>query len=100
MNNEGKWNGERILSKEWVERATTAYCNVTSPTHKYGYFWWGQDVKIGGKVYDVKSARGAGGQFIFMVKELDLVVVFTSYYAKQAGIGLMDTLIIPSILKH
>jgi len=98
MNNDGKWNGEQILSKEWVERATKAYCNVDSDSHQYGYFWWGQNSKIGDKVYKVKSARGAGGQFIFMVKDLDLVVVFTSYYAKQAGMSLMDSVIIPAFV--
>jgi len=100
MNAGGTWNGKQILSKEWVERATKAYCGKDSDTHQYGYFWWGQNAKVGEKVYSVKSARGAGGQFIFMVKELDLVVVFTSYYAKQTGIGLMETLIIPSLTKH
>lgn len=98
MNGGGKWNGKQILSKEWIERATKAYCNVDSNSHQYGYFWWGQDVKIGDKTYHVSSARGAGGQFIFMVKDLDLVVVFTSYYAKQTGIKLMETLIIPAFV--
>ena len=98
MNNGGVYNGKRILSEDWVNRATTAYANKKSPHHKYGYFWWGQDVVIDGKTYDVKSARGAGGQFIFMVKDLDLVVVFTSYYAKQDGIKLMESLIIPSFV--
>ena len=100
MNAGGEWNGEQILSKDWVERATKAYCNVDSDTHQYGYFWWGQNARVGDKVYAVKSARGAGGQFIFMVKDLDLVVVITSYYAKQTGIKLMETLILPSFVHN
>ncbi|MEA2011821.1 MAG: hypothetical protein U9O87_01860, partial [Verrucomicrobiota bacterium] len=88
------------ISKEWIDRATQAYCNINSPTHQYGYFWWGQDVEIGDKTYHVSSVRGAGGQFIFMIPELDLVVVFTSYYAKQTGIKLLETLILPSFVKN
>ncbi len=98
MNADGVYNGKQILSKEWVNRATTAYANVKSSSHRYGYFWWSQDAVVNGKTYVVNSARGAGGQFIFMVKDLDLVVVFTSYYAKQDGIKLMESLIIPSFV--
>ena len=38
----------------------------------YGYLWW-IDGQWGGY-----SAHGAGGQFIFVVPRLDLVVVFVS----------------------
>ncbi len=36
------------------------------------------------KSYDCKSGRGAGGQFILMLPELDLIAVFTSH---QKGMG-------------
>lgn len=100
MNAGGVYNGERILSEDWINRATQAYANKKSSSHRYGYFWWSQDAVVNGKTYVVNSARGAGGQFIFMVKELDLVVVFTSYYAKQDGIKLMESLIIPSFVNN
>lgn len=32
----GAWNGRRVLSERWIERATTP-CAI-NPT--YGYFWW------------------------------------------------------------
>ena len=45
----------------------------------YGYFWWVEDFEAGGKTYHGKQGRGAGGQFIFMFPELDLVVVVTAH---------------------
>ena len=37
-----------------------------------------EDFEVGGKTYHSMQGRGAGGQFIFMFPELDLVVVVTS----------------------
>jgi CubicO group peptidase (beta-lactamase class C family) len=48
------------------------------PSH-YGYFWWGEDVEVGGKTYRCKQGRGAGGQFIFIFPELDLIAVATAH---------------------
>lgn len=36
MLNEGEWDGEQLLSADWVDRATTP-CDI-EPT--YGYLWW------------------------------------------------------------
>ena len=36
-------------------------------------------MKVGDKTIDCKSARGAGGQFIMVFDELELVVVLTAH---------------------
>ena len=38
-----------------------------------------EDVKVGEKTYHCIEGRGAGGQFIFMFPELDLIAVATSH---------------------
>lgn len=89
MNN-GKWNGLQLIPGEFVKKATGRIHTDKSGT-SYGYFWWRADMKVGDKNYDCKSGRGAGGQFILMLSQLDLIVVITSH---QKGMG--DTLkIIP-----
>ena len=45
----------------------------------YGYFWWRNNVNVDRKTYDLKSARGAGGQFILLIDELDLIIAITSH---------------------
>jgi CubicO group peptidase (beta-lactamase class C family) len=85
--NGGGWNGEQLIPKAFVERATDRiYTNKQDVA--YGYFWWRQKVEAGGKTYDQKSGRGAGGQFIQMYPELDLIVVITAH---QQGMGKMLT---------
>lgn len=85
--NDGKLNGKQLIPAAFVERATGRIHSNPQGT-SYGYFWWRADVKIGDKTYDCKSGRGAGGQFILMLPELDLIAVITSH---NKGMGNMLT---------
>lgn len=81
--NRGKWKGEQLIPEAYLARATTP-----SQIHEhYGFFWWVDDFTVGDKTYHSFQGRGAGGQFIFMFPELDLVAVVTSH---NKGMG--DTL--------
>jgi len=76
--NHGKWKGEQLIPAEFVERATERiYTNPQGTS--YGYFWWRANAVVDGKTYDCKSARGAGGQFILILPELDLIAIITSH---------------------
>ena len=94
--NKGKWNGEQLIPEAYLTRATTP----SQINEHYGFFWWVDNFTVGGKTYHSFQGRGAGGQFIFMFPELDLVAVVTSH---NKGMG--DTLqtlpqrIIPAFVK-
>ncbi|MGR5143052.1 serine hydrolase domain-containing protein [Photobacterium sp. DNB23_23_1] len=72
--NEGEFNGDRLLTKEWLNTATTP----KTRNGNYGYYWWTQNFRSNGKEIKTISARGARGQFIFVNPELDLIVAVTS----------------------
>jgi CubicO group peptidase (beta-lactamase class C family) len=73
--NNGKHQGEQILSAQWVERSYQAHARSPRGQGRfYGYGWWLRDLAG----MQVPVAWGYGGQLIFVVKELDLVVVATS----------------------
>ena len=81
--NKGQWNGEQLIPEAYLVRATTP----SQVNKHYGFFWWVDDYNVNGKNYHCIQGRGAGGQFIFMFPELDLVAVVTSH---NKGMG--DTL--------
>ena len=81
--NKGKWKGLQLIPEAYLVRATTP----SQVNEHYGFFWWVDDFNVGGKTYHSFQGRGAGGQFIFMFPELDLVAVVTSH---NKGMG--DTL--------
>lgn len=76
--NKGKWRGEQLIPAEFIEVATSKLRTNPAGT-SYGYFWWRHDMEVNGEKIDCKSGRGAGGQFILMFEELDLLVVVTSH---------------------
>ena len=89
----GQWKGKQIVEKKWIDKSTAIHVN--NGRSKYGYFWWSQYHTVGGRKLLVKSARGALGQFIFMVPDLDVVVVFTSYGTRKP-FALLDRVVLPA----
>ena len=77
----GMWRGERVLSEEWVRESTGKYGRLAPLErngHQYGYLWWHHQYQVGDRVIETIEARGNGGQYIFVVPELELVAVITS----------------------
>ena len=99
----GRWNGRQIVSRKWIRRSTRgrtaipgfsfmgsskSSSGIPQPAY-YGYFWYRERIKTDQLDQGVLFASGNGGQYIFVIRELDLTVVFTqgnfrSYRAKQA----------------
>lgn len=71
--NNGTWDGEQIMSAEWVDRSAQTSFTLNRYSG-YGYQWWTNPTDL---AY-VYSAQGFAGQFIFVIPSLDMVVVFTS----------------------
>ncbi|NAS30772.1 serine hydrolase [Flavobacteriaceae bacterium R38] len=78
--NKGKWNGKQIISESWVTASFGKYLRLqdTRDKNEYGYLWWHDTYLVKGKAINTIEARGAGGQFIFIIPELESVVVITS----------------------
>ena len=78
--NEGKWNSKRIISRKWIENSLKNYLVLENTKDKngYGYLWWHNTYQVNGKSYASIEARGAGGQYIFVVPKLKIVAVITS----------------------
>ena len=72
---DGVWNGNTVVSRDWVEDATTNKLDVLDTDGVgYGYQWF--TTEAGGR--PAALAVGFGGQLIEVVPEQDLVVVTTS----------------------
>lgn len=82
--NNGVWNGEQIVSEQWVKDSTSVQFTRSSGTANYGYQWWVRT--FGDNNYDAYFAQGHYGQYIFVVPDLKLVVVLTSYYEGNTSI--------------
>jgi hypothetical protein len=81
---DGVWEGEQLVSKEWVQESTSEHMpeNVdfvypVRPPSDYGYLWWVHD--------GFYIASGLHGQRIIINPESDYVLVFTSLDVTQQG---------------
>jgi CubicO group peptidase (beta-lactamase class C family) len=71
----GLWNGQRIISEEWIQESTTPYSDAGSGMG-YGYMWWITGDKVLTNLEDGSYfASGYNGHFIFVIPDLDVVVV-------------------------
>ena len=77
----GVWQEKQIVLSEWLrESVTPKNSGYEDLNGSYGYQWWMRDYKG----YDMYYAYGFGGQYIFIVPELDLVNVITGNNPSQS----------------
>lgn len=72
---DGQYQGKQVISADWVSQSYLPHAESPRGQGRfYGYGWWLRDLAG----MQVPVAWGYGGQLIFVVKPLDLVVVATS----------------------
>ena len=83
MLREGNWDGEQMISRDWVRRITSVVTPLEemNPVRRrdgylgYGYMWWIWDgPRAVGPFEGAYTARGAVGQWITALPALDLVI--------------------------
>lgn len=77
--NEGRWQGRQIVSAGWIRRSLTPRAVSSFNGNDYGYGWWSRRV-AGERVW---YAWGYGGQYLFLVPDLELAVVATTDLARE-----------------
>lgn len=70
----GIYNDQQIITTDWIIDSFKTYTYSNYNPYGYGYQWWNKSTSG----YTTLFAWGHGGQYIFMIPELDAVVVMTS----------------------
>lgn len=85
MLNGGTWQGRRILSRDFVARASAPLYRLRNID--YGYLWWGIDYPYKDRTVHAFFAGGAGGQTVMVIPELDLVIAtYAGNYSSKGSI--------------
>ena len=90
----GLWNSEPVVPAEWVAVSTRTHVSPGTLQEGYGYHWWVAPPQM-------YLALGYGGQFIFVIPDKDMVVVFTcslegrDFYVPQK---LLNDYILPAVI--
>lgn len=74
----GKWNGKQVVPEQWVQDSVRSHSDAGT-SGGYGYLWWTErsGIHLPGITTPPGSysARGAGGHYMLVVPEMDLVIV-------------------------
>ena len=67
---EGRWQGQQIVSSSWLDMATQTYDDIAN----YGFQWWTSNT------YPFFQALGLDGQYIYVWPDADIVLVRFTFY--------------------
>ena len=94
--NEGKYNGQQIVSSEWIKQMTTPYLKLGERFGfmEYGYLWY---KPIADR--EVYAAIGDCGNIIYVNKELNLAVGMTGTFKPRIfdRVEFIEKTVIPSL---
>jgi CubicO group peptidase (beta-lactamase class C family) len=96
----GTWKNVRIVSEEWIDRSVKPYFLTPFNGYNYGYFWLIREVKLPDeRRIHLISAQGAGGQYLYIIPEAELVVSFTesNFGTPIVGPYIISNYIIPGL---
>jgi CubicO group peptidase (beta-lactamase class C family) len=101
----GRWNEQQVVPAAWIAQSTDAITkNIPGyfgrPVH-YGMLWW-RFPRSGSSAVgtdDIIAASGSGGQWLFIDRRNDLVVVFNATLGSRgwAGLELMFGEVLPAV---
>ncbi len=75
----GEWNGNSLVPADWIQESTSTGIPSDDPPSTYGYLWW----LLNANGHAVHKMWGYGGQFVYVVPDLDLVFVSTANTAQD-----------------
>jgi len=70
---DGDWEGDQLVPASWVQQSIEPQLPAEDG-YDYGYYWW----LLSDGAQDIAIAWGFGGQFVYLVPALDLMVVMTA----------------------
>jgi len=81
--NHGAWHGHQIVSAQWINEMASPQVPRFRKANEfhvncYGYLWWLGRSRVGGQEINWVAGIGHGGQKLYVVPSLDLVVVVTA----------------------
>lgn len=74
----GQWQGRQLVPATWIDASFQPRVPTGSGELRYGYQWWRGAFTLGPRRVGWVAAMGNGGQRMFLLPELDLVVVVTA----------------------
>jgi CubicO group peptidase (beta-lactamase class C family) len=98
----GQWQGKRVVSAEWIDAATARRSRVDDSDYGLGIWhrWYNVQTPSGERRVDTLMLSGNGGQKVYVVPSLDLIVVSTgsAYFVDSPVNKMMTNVLLPALM--
>lgn len=100
--NNGTWNGQPVIDKNWVKKSFTNYFTGDKDFEGYGYLFWRKIYKVGNRNFEAYQSSGNGGNKIIIFTEIPVVIVITAKaynkpYAHPQADKIVQEYLLPAI---
>ena len=93
----GVWQGQQLISADWIAASVVRHVDLSTVmrfSEGYGYQWWLDELPYKGQQLETWVTSGYGGQYMFVVPGLELVVAFTGQnYDNPSGVANLYTMV-------
>ncbi len=72
---EGMWEGQQVVSAEWIARLTSKQSEISNTP--YGYFFWRRYLIRSGQRVEIPQISGNGGQKVILLGKHNTILVLT-----------------------
>lgn len=100
----GEWDGHRIVSTSWIDASTSRQSRVGDSDYGLGIWhrWYGVRTPAGETRVDTVMLSGNGGQKVYLVPSLDLIVVSTgaAFFEESPVNEMLAGVLLPELLEH
>src|SRR5262249_62435628 len=102
----GACQGRQVVPQAWLKQSTPPAVTIEGP-FRYGWHWYLSDVTVGtpGRAEPMISGIGWGGQRLFLVPGLELVVAMNAGNYRKPGLEqrriantLLNELVLPAVV--
>jgi len=98
----GEWDGRRVLSRSWVDQSVARLSHVDDSDYGLGLWhrWYRVETPAGDRRIDTVMLSGNGGQKVYLVPTLDLIVVFTggAFNTESPTNDIMARVLLPALI--
>jgi CubicO group peptidase (beta-lactamase class C family) len=100
----GKWKGRRVVSASWIDAAVARQSRIDDSDYGLGIWhrWYNVQSSAGDRRVDTLMLSGNGGQKVYVVPSLELIVVSTgtAFFVDSPVNEMMAQVLLPALMKN
>ena len=99
----GEWKGRRVVSASWIDAAVARQSRIDDSDYGLGIWhrWYRVQTPAGDRRVDTIMLSGNGGQKVYLVPSLDLIVVSTgvAFNVESPVNEMMARVLLPALIE-